>query len=247
MTNILVIGATSEIAKCCIREWAKHGNTMFLVARNKNKLDCFTTSLPQKHKERCFKSIISFEDEQQRQQVILRSVEALKNIDLVFVCFGCFPQEVCDQISHSEAIKTYDVNVLQQISFLNLVKKVLLKQGKGTIALVSSVAGDRGRADNYLYGSTKAAISVFLSGLRQELYSYGIQVVTIKPGRVRTPMTKGMRGLFFASPQRVAFEIVNSLKKGASVVYVPRYWILISFLIRVVPETLFKRLGAPKK
>jgi short-subunit dehydrogenase len=117
-------------------------------------------------------------------------------------------------------------------------------QGSGVIAIISSVAGDRGRQSNYVYGSAKAAVSAFASGLRQRLYPKGVRVVTVKPGFVDTPMTAAIKrkGALWATPDRVARDIVRAMDRGTPVIYTPWFWRIIMFVIRSVPETVFRRL-----
>src|ERR1700690_3871484 len=116
-------------------------------------------------------------------------------------------------------------------------------QGHGVIALISSVAGDRGRQSNYVYGAAKAAVTAFASGLRQRLYRKGVAVITIKPGFVSTPMTAAFaKNALWASPARVARDIVRAIERGTPVVYTPWFWRIIMTLICAVPERVFRRL-----
>jgi short-subunit dehydrogenase len=116
-------------------------------------------------------------------------------------------------------------------------------QGHGVIAVISSVAGDRGRQSNYVYGAAKAAVTAFTSGLRQRLYPKGVRVVTIKPGFVSTPMTAAFKkGALWATPDKVAADIVRAMAGGTAVIYTPWFWRPIMWIIRCVPETIFRRL-----
>jgi short-subunit dehydrogenase len=117
------------------------------------------------------------------------------------------------------------------------------KQKHGVITVISSVAGDRGRQSNYIYGSAKAGLSVYLDGLRNRLYSAGVAVVTIKPGFVDTPMTAHLKkGFLFASPEKVARDILRAIEKRKCVVYTPWFWRWIMFVIKSIPETIFRKL-----
>ncbi|MEL7234405.1 MAG: SDR family NAD(P)-dependent oxidoreductase, partial [Chloroflexota bacterium] len=117
-------------------------------------------------------------------------------------------------------------------------------QRRGVIAVISSVAGDRGRGSNYVYGTAMAAKTTFLSGLRNRLAKSGVQVVTVKPGFVDTPMTANIpKNALFASPAKVGKDIYTGLKKGHDVIYTPFFWRYIMWIIRLIPEPIFKRLS----
>jgi len=135
------------------------------------------------------------------------------------------------------------VNGTATIALAGLIARKLEAQGHGTLAVISSVAGDRGRASNYLYGSAKAAVSTYLSGLRQRLHGRGIGLVTIKPGFVDTPMTAAFtKGPLWASPERIAHGIVHAIDERRAVVYLPWFWRGIMAMIRCVPEFVFQRI-----
>jgi NAD(P)-dependent dehydrogenase (short-subunit alcohol dehydrogenase family) len=126
---------------------------------------------------------------------------------------------------------------------LSLAATHLEAQGSGFLAAISSVAGDRGRQSNYVYGSAKGALSLFVQGLRNRLAPAGVRVHTIKPGFVDTPMTFGLPGMFLvADPGEIGEHIAAAIERGADVVYVPGFWRWIMLVIRLIPERVFKRL-----
>jgi decaprenylphospho-beta-D-erythro-pentofuranosid-2-ulose 2-reductase len=126
---------------------------------------------------------------------------------------------------------------------LTLLANTFERQQHGTIAVISSVAGDRGRRSNYIYGAAKAALSVFLEGLRGRMHATGVAVVTIKPGLVDTPMTAAIaKNFLFTSPERVGKDIHRAMARGTSVVYTPWFWRYVIFLIRLIPEPVFRKL-----
>jgi short-subunit dehydrogenase len=132
---------------------------------------------------------------------------------------------------------------LSALSFLTLLANYFEKRGTGTLAAISSVAGDRGRQSNYIYGTTKAALSTFLQGLRNRLSSKNVHVLTIKPGFVDTPMTAHLkRGLLFATPEKVAQDIIRAIAGKKSVLYTPWFWRWIMLAIKMIPETIFRKL-----
>jgi short-subunit dehydrogenase len=138
---------------------------------------------------------------------------------------------------------TYKTNLLSVVSMLTPVAAYFAAEKRGTIAVISSVAGDRGRQSNFIYGSAKGGLSLYLEGLRNRLHPSGVRVLTIKPGFVDTPMTAHLRrGALFASPERVATDISRAIERGRSVLYTPAFWFWIMAAIRLTPEVLFKRL-----
>ncbi len=161
-------------------------------------------------------------------------------VDVVLVAPGTLPDQAACEASVALTVKEFNTNGLSVIALLTLVAQRM--QPGGAIAVISSVAGDRGRQSNYVYGSAKAALSVFLSGLRQRLTKSGVAVVTIKPGFVDTPMTRDFKkGALWASPQAVGRGIVRAVDQRRDVVYLPWFWWGIMFIIKHVPEAIFKR------
>ena len=138
----------------------------------------------------------------------------------------------------------FDINALSTMALLTTLANTFEARKSGTLAVISSVAGDRGRQSNYVYGSAKAAVSTFLSGLRQRLAKSNVDVLTIKPGFVDTPMTANIanKGALWAKPDQIAAGIVRAIDKRRSVVYVPWFWRGIMLIIRHIPESIFKKL-----
>ena len=135
-------------------------------------------------------------------------------------------------------------NALSVISLLTLLANHFEQQRHGCIAVISSVAGDRGRQSNYVYGTAKGALSIFLQGLRNRLHKSGVQVLTVKPGFVDTPMTASLpKGPLWATPEKVAEDIDKAIENKRNVLYTPSFWFLIMAIIKSVPESIFKRLS----
>jgi short-subunit dehydrogenase len=169
---------------------------------------------------------------------------ALGDVDVVLIAHGTLPDQKTCEASVDTAMAEFATNATSTIALLTVLANRLESAGRGTMAVISSVAGDRGRASNYLYGSAKAAVSTFLSGLRQRLAKRGVAVVTIKPGFVDTPMTRNFKkGLLWAKPDAVAAGIVKAADKGTPVAYLPWFWFVIMAIIRAVPEFIFKRIN----
>ena len=135
------------------------------------------------------------------------------------------------------------MNLLSALSLLTHIANRFEREGRGTIVVISSVAGDRGRQSNYVYGTAKGALTIFLQGLRHRLHKAGVRVVTIKPGFVDTPMTAGFRkGLLWASPDAVARGIVRALDGRGGEIYLPWFWRYIMWIIKAIPGPIFNRL-----
>jgi short-subunit dehydrogenase len=168
---------------------------------------------------------------------------ALGEVDVVLMAHGTLPDQLACDSSRHIAIREFSTNATATIGLIIPIAARMEASGRGTIAVISSVAGDRGRASNYLYGAAKAATSTYLSGLRQRLNGKGVNVLTIKPGFVDTPMTASFRkGALWASPSQVAQNIVTAIARRKSVAYTPAFWALIMWVIRSIPEFVFRRI-----
>jgi short-subunit dehydrogenase len=170
---------------------------------------------------------------------------ALHQIDISLIAHGTLPdQKVCEQ-DVNVALKEFANNGTSVIALLTLLANQFERQRCGTLAVISSVAGDRGRPSNYLYGAAKAAVSSFCEGLRARLFKVGVHLITIKPGFVDTPMTQGLPlpAALVAKPEQVAKSIVAGIERKTAVLYTPGFWALIMLIIRCVPQAVFKRLN----
>jgi hypothetical protein len=162
----------------------------------------------------------------------------------VLIAYGTLGNQKESEASAQVTVQELTNNAVSVAALLTLIAQRFERQRSGTIAVISSVAGDRGRQSNYVYGSAKALVTAFTSGLRQRLQKAGVAVITIKPGFVDTPMTAAFRkGALWASPQTVARGIVRAIDRSASVVYLPGFWRIIMFIIRSIPESIFRRLS----
>ena len=243
MRKILIIGATSAIAEATARLFAARGDALFLVARNATRLEAIRADLATRgaHAVEC--ATLDVNHLGAHAPVLERAWSALGRIDTVLVAHGTLPDQIACQASPEAALSEFATNATSTIALLTPIANRMQAQGHGTIAVISSVAGDRGRASNYLYGAAKAAVSAFLSGLRQRLSLHGVNVLTIKPGFVDTPMTRDFRkGALWAQPGQVARGIVRAIDAGRSVAYLPWFWSPIMRVIKLIPEFIFKRL-----
>ena len=189
MKKILIIGATSAIAEHCARLWAVRGDALFLVARNQDRLNTIAMDLRVRGAGNVSTYQLDLNEITGQQAMQDAADEALGGVDTVLIAHGTLSnQKACEQ-SVDETLAEIKTNALSTIALLTIIANRFEAKRNGTIAVISSVAGDRGRASNYVYGSAKAMETAFTSGLRQRLHKSNVAVVTIKPGFVDTPMT----------------------------------------------------------
>ncbi len=239
MQKILIVGATSAIAEQAARLYAARGDSLFLTGRNAARLEAVAADLKLRGAAAVDTAVLDIDDLGAHPRVLAQAWKG-GAVDVVLVAPGTLPDQAACEASVALTVKEFNTNGLSVIALLTLVAQRM--QPGGAIAVISSVAGDRGRQSNYVYGSAKAALSVFLSGLRQRLTKSGVAVVTIKPGFVDTPMTRDFKkGALWASPQAVGRGIVRAVDRRRDVVYLPWFWWGIMFIIKHVPEAIFKR------
>lgn len=244
MKRILIIGANSAIAEATARLWAAQGAALFLVGRNAGRLEAVASDL----RVRGAAAVTSFAmdacDTAAHAAMLEAAETALGGLDVALVAHGSLPDQKACETSVELTLKEIDTNALSVIALATRLAEGFEKQGSGTLAVISSVAGDRGRQSNYVYGAAKGMVSLFLQGLRNRLAKKGVQVLTIKPGFVDTPMTAAFpKGALWAKPDAIARGIVRAVERGADEVYLPGFWRLIMFIIRHVPERIFKKMS----
>lgn len=243
--NILIIGATSAIARATARIYAQQeGNHLYLVARNELQLERNGADLQVRGARSVHTETLDFNQFEQHQGMIDRAFTALGRIDIVLIAHGTLPDQNECAASVEQTLAELNTNAISVISLLTHLANRMEQQRFGTIAVISSVAGDRGRQSNYVYGAAKGMVTIFMQGLRNRLFKSGVQVLTIKPGFVDTPMTKAFKkGLLWASPEVIARGIIKGINRRKNEVYLPGFWSLIMWIIRSIPESIFKRLS----
>ncbi|UQY36098.1 SDR family oxidoreductase [Pseudomonas fulva] len=244
MKRILIIGATSAIATACARRWTAEPAFFFLVGRNKEKLQLLSSDLTARGAHKVSIYELDALDYAMHASMLEHSIEALGQIDIALIAHGTLPnQAVCEQ-DVDLALREIDSNAISVIAIITRIANRLEEQGCGTLAVLSSVAGDRGRPSNYVYGAAKAAVSSFLEGLRARLYKKRVHVADIRPGFVDTPMTRELNlpAILLATPDQVAQRILQGIERKQDVIYAPRFWAFIMLAIRHIPSWLFKRL-----
>lgn len=244
MKRILIIGATSAIAEQCARIWAAKGDSFHLVARNEQHVQTIAADLKVRGASEVTTYCADLNDIEKHIALLDMAEEALGSVDIVLIAHGTLSNQKKCELSVDKTLAEIKTNALSTISLLTLIANRFEEKSNGTICVISSVAGDRGRASNYVYGSAKAMVTTFLSGLRQRLNNSNIAVVTIKPGFVDTPMTSAFKkGPLWAKPNAVASKIVKAIDKKRSEIYVPVFWLLIMMVIKLIPSKLFKRIS----
>lgn len=241
--NILIIGATSAIAKATLRLYAEQNHNLFLVARNESLLQ----TIAEDAKIRGANQVESFACD---LAVLTGHTTLLENVttsypklDIVLIAHGTLPTQTECEKSVQNTLQEININAISTISLLTLLANTFEKQKSGSIAVITSVAGDRGRQSNYVYGAAKGMVSTFLQGLRNRLNDSDVQVLDIKPGFVDTPMTADFKkGALWAQPEQIAHSILKAIDKKRNTLYTPWFWWGIMLIIRNIPEFIFKKL-----
>jgi decaprenylphospho-beta-D-erythro-pentofuranosid-2-ulose 2-reductase len=241
--NIVIFGANSAIAKASARIWAQQGHNLFIIGRDPAKLSSLENDLKLRTMGSVHKETADLIDATAHAGLFDTVKSKFRSIDLVFICHGDLGDQDAEEQLWGKALHTIHANFLSQASLATLAANDFTAQGHGQIAVITSVAGDRGRAKNYVYGSAKGGLSVFLSGLRQRLAPKNITVTDFRLGFVDTPMTEQFKkGPLWAKPEAIAPGIVSAISRKRDVVYLPKFWCLIMIIIRSIPEGIFKRL-----
>jgi short-subunit dehydrogenase len=242
--RILIVGATSAIAHETAKLFAKDAAEFFLVGRSAEKLEDIGNDLKVRGAKRIETFVLDLNDFDRHHEMVETAIQTLDGLDMVLISHGTLrDQQKCER-SVEETLKEFTTNCTSVIALLTILANYFEQQKRGCIAVVSSVAGDRGRQTNYVYGAAKGAVSIFLQGLRGRLHKSGVAVVTIKPGMVDTPMTAHLKkGLLFTSARTIGRGIYLAMKRRKEVVYLPWFWRPIMFVLRSLPEAIFKRLS----
>jgi short-subunit dehydrogenase len=246
MSNILICGATSAIAQAFARRYASKDSKFFLLARDKNKLDIIKNDLLARGAATVDFDIINMEHRHDWDKIIQNASQRLGGFDIALIAHGVLPEQKSIKRNPGLLHQTFEINSLSSMGICEaLAHHMEDNKTSATIAIISSVAGDRGRQSNYIYGASKAALDTYIQGLRNRLYQHKIHVLNIKPGFVDTPMTENFKkgGLLWSTPDKVASDIDKAIHKRKFIVYTPFFWRPIMFIIRNIPETIFQRLS----
>ncbi|MHA4808155.1 SDR family oxidoreductase [Flavitalea flava] len=241
MPTVLLLGASSDMAVAIARNFAEKGYHIQLAARKASRLQPLQSDLSIRYNTVC--TIHEFDAEKPAEhQAFFQSLETKP--DVTVSVFGYLGEQKQAETDWKEAERIIQVNYTGAVSILNIVANFYETQQKGTIVGISSVAGERGRQSNYLYGSAKAGFTAYLSGLRNRLFHHNVHVVSVQPGFVYTKMTENLPlpKLLTATPQDVAATIYKAIQKKKNTVYVKWFWRWIMLIIKSIPEFIFKKL-----
>lgn len=244
MKHIAIVGATSAMAEQCARLWAERENVKFsLVARNKGKCARVKNDLESRNpKTDCTLYETNFESAKAIQETVKNLSEI--PVDIALIAHGTLPNQSECEKNLNLCEQAITINGTSPVLFAEAFAAAMEPLDHGHIALIGSVAGDRGRKSNYVYGSAKGLVDRYTQGLQHRFAGTGVSVTLIKPGPTKTPMTSGMQNSeSFADVSDVAKQIVKSINADRSVIYVPSKWRAIMFIIRNLPNLIFNRLN----
>jgi len=238
----IILGATSSMARALARELAGRGADLLLCGRNQNELKALTTDAELRGSRLAKALHFDARDASTFAPIVARAAKVDGVVNVAVFCGSMPPQsEVEADPAKLQGVITDSYTGPAEI--LLMLAPLMEERGAGTIIGVGSVAGDRGRLSNYVYGSAKAGFHTFLAGLRNRMARKGVHVMTVKPGFVDTGMTWGVPGMFLvAQPEQVAEALLKGAKKKRNVLYVPFFWWGIMTIIKSVPEFIFKKL-----
>jgi decaprenylphospho-beta-D-erythro-pentofuranosid-2-ulose 2-reductase len=241
----LVLGASSAIARAFARHAAANGDAVILAGRDRPDLEAGAADIALRGAPTAATLDFDARDHAGHPAFAARAAELAGGRPLsVFLAFGAMPSQAEIDADWREAWTTLDTNFVGAVSVLQALAPHLEARKAGNVIALSSVAGDRGRLKNYVYGAAKAGLTTYLQGLRARLFRAGVAVTTVKPGFVDTAMTWGLPGMFLvASPESVAAACYAAAKKGKEEIYVPFFWWGIMTIIRNIPERIFKKLS----
>ena len=241
--RVLIVGATSAIASETAKAYAERGARLFLTGRNPGKLASVGNDLRVRGATQVESALLDVGQVPRHREVLDRAIATLGGLDVALVAHGTLPDQAGCQRSAADTLEALHINFVATAALLTELANYLEAQRSGCIAVIASVAGDRGRQSNYVYGAAKGGLERFLEGLRNRLHHSGVAVVTIKPGLVATPMTAHMKkNLLFADPRRVGRGVYRAIESRRDVAYIPWFWRPLMAVIRSFPEAIFKRL-----
>lgn len=239
--TVLILGGNSDVGKSLARDFSKLGSNIILTSRKEGQLDSFKSDLEIRYSIKCdvkFFNALDFNSHESFYNNLK------KKPDIVISCIGYLDNQEKSENSFEESLKSIQTNFTGLVSVLNIISNDFESRKSGIIVGVSSVAGDRGRGSNYIYGSSKSAFTSYLSGLRNRLFNSGVKVITVKPGFINSKMTKhlDLPKILTASPNDISSDIIKSIKDKKNIIYTKWFWKWIMIIIESIPEFIFKKL-----
>ncbi len=242
--KVLILGATSAIAQATARLLADRGASFFLVARDPWKLQAVVSDLQTRGAKTVYSLALDLDNLDEHAAMLDSAAQILGSIDLALLAHGVLGDQAAAQTDARVAEAIYRTNFLSPASLITWLANYFEGRGAGCLAVISSVAGDRGRKSNYVYGASKGALNVLLDGVRNRVDRSGAHVLTIKPGFVATPMTAHIpRGPLFAEPRAIGRGILRAVARRQDTVYLPGFWRPIMFAVRSIPGRVFKKMN----
>ena len=240
--RILILGAASAIAESAARLWAAQGARFALVARDADRLEAIAANLKTLGAAETHVFALDCAHVDAREN-FSRIVEALGGLDIALLAYGTLGEQKALEVDPKAVADLIATNFSSAVAWCLEIAAQLERQGSGVLLVIGSVAGDRGRQSNFIYGACKGGLAQVVEGIAHKLAPLGARAVVIKPGFVDTPMTAGFekKGLFWAKPEAVARAIVQAAQKGGPVVYAPSFWRLVMLVIIHIPSPLFHK------
>ena len=233
--TVLIIGGNSDVGKSIARDFSKLGSNIILTSRKKGQLDSFKSDLEIRYSIKCdleFFDVLDFNSHESFYNNLK------KKPDIVISCIGYLDNQEKSENSFEESLKSIQTNFTGLVSILNVVSNDFESRKSGVIVGISSIAGDRGRKSNYIYGSSKSGFTSYLSGLRNRLNKSGVLVITVKPGFINTKMTShlDLPKILTAKPEDISRDLINTIRKMKNVVYTKGVWKWSMLIIKIIPE-----------
>jgi decaprenylphospho-beta-D-erythro-pentofuranosid-2-ulose 2-reductase len=238
--RVVILGATSAIAEAAARLWAGEGAQLVLAGRSAERLRAIADDLRVRGAAEAQVAVLDLADADAAAE-LERMAKSIGAIDVVLLAYGVLGDQTAAEQDPAAARKIFETDFLSAAAWCLAAANYLASRRAGVLIVVGSVAGDRGRMSNYLYGAAKGGLGILVQGIAHRLAPTGARAVLIKPGFVDTPMTAGMapKGILWSRPDVVAAAIKNAAERGGPVVYAPWWWRFVMLIIRNVPARIF--------
>ena len=242
MNRYLICGATSAVAGKFIERVIQKGHKVVLVGRNEQKINALTNHYNTIKPSSVIDTFLLDFNKTSEHQALANKMETWKITDIL-CSWGILGDDKIAQVNSNHAVEIVNSNFTSYVSLLATITPYFEKQNNGSITVITSVAGDRGRQSNYTYGSAKGALSIYLDGMRHRFASTGVNIIDIKPGFIDTPMTSELKkGALWAKPEKIATDIERAIIHSKPKIYTPFFWRYIMYVIKNIPYFIFKKL-----